>query len=325
MLGGTRYVGRTVVEAALARGDEVTTLNRGVSRAPAAGVEALTADRTNPAALRAAVGPREWDAVIDTWSGMPRTVLDSCSLLADRVAHCGYVSSWVVYRPPIAAGADERAPAIDGDPEGGGEFYPAAKRGGELAVLRAFGDRGLIARAGPTLGPYEDVGSMTWWLRRIHRGGQVLAPGNPTDRLQYIDVRDLAAWMLTAAARGLGGTYNTVSPHGQYTMGDLLETAQQVTGSDAELIWVPEKDLLEAGIRPYADIPFWLPASLRGGLNSVDSSAARRAGLDTSRTLHSTLTDAWAWLSAEGATWQQARRGLDPVLEQRVLAEHRRG
>ncbi len=232
VLGGTHHVGRAVVEMALARGDDVTTLTRGVSGLSAAGALALHGDRTDPAALRAALGDAEWDAVIDTWSGAPAVVSDSATLLTDRAGHYGYVSSRSVYRWPIPAGLDESAPVVDGDPaDTGQEDYAAAKRGGELAALAAFGNRALLARAGLILGPYEIVGRMPWWLGRIERGGDVLAPGPPDRPLQFIDCRDLAAWMLSAADRGLGGAFNTVSQPGHATMASLLDAAISVTGS----------------------------------------------------------------------------------------------
>lgn len=320
VLGGTRYVGRSIVEAALARGDVVSTLNRGVSRPAAEGVRPLIADRTDPQVLRRVIGDSEWDAVIDTWTGAPRAVRDSCALLADRVRHYGYVSSRVVYQKPIPLGADERAPVIDGDPDDDADdFYPTAKRGSEIAVLRAFGDRALLARPGPTLGPYEDVGSLTWWLRRIHHGGRVLAPGDPADPLQYVDVRDLATWMLDAAHRGIGGTFNTLCPRGRHTMGELLDTIRRVTGSNAELIWLADDELIAAGVRPYLDIPLWLPGK-GGGMHDADVSAAHHAGLDTSRPLRDTVADTWAWLQREGEPpWQDTNRGLNPATEQRVL------
>ncbi|MEV7232392.1 NAD-dependent epimerase/dehydratase family protein [Polymorphospora sp. NPDC051019] len=320
VLGGTRFVGRSIVEAALARGDKVSVLNRGVSRPAPEGVDTLIADRTDPRALGDAIGEREWDAVIDTWTGAPRAVRDSCALLAGRVGHYGYVSSRVVYDKPIPAGADESAPAIDGDPDDEADgFYPTAKRGSEIAVLRAFEDRALLARPGPVFGRYEDVGSLTWWLRRIQRGGRVLAPGDPSDPLQYVDVRDFSTWMLDATERRLPGTFNTLCRPGSHTMGELLDTMRRVTRSDAELVWVADDVLLSAGIRPYLDLPLWLPGK-GGGMHDADVSAAHDAGLDTSRPLDDTVADAWSWLRREGEPpWQDTSRGLDRSLEQRVL------
>jgi 2'-hydroxyisoflavone reductase len=322
VLGGTHHVGRAIVETALMRGDEVTTINRGISRAAAKGVEALIADRTDPEALRQAVTDQEWDAVIDTWSGAPRVVRDSCRLLADRVGHFGYVSSRSVYQWPIPRGADEHAPLVDGDPhEHNDEDYAAAKRGGELAALQAFGNRALLARAGLILGPYENVGRMPWWLRRIERGGQVLAP-DPARPLQYIDARDLAEWMLSAAEHGIGGAFNTVSRPGYCTMGELLEAAVRVTGSDAELVWVSPEMIEEAGISPWIELPIWLPQDDEyGGMHDADVSAAHSAGL-TCRPMQETVADTWAWLQTEGDPEPRpgkSQLGLDPAKEKQVI------
>src|SRR6266853_190557 len=208
VLGGTHHVGRAVVKEALARGDEVTTLTRGVSGPSAAGALGLHADRTDPNALRAVLGDATWDAVIDTWSGAPCVVRDSAGLLSDRAGHYGYVSSRSVYQWPFPPGANESAPVVDGDPaDESNEDYATAKRGGELAALEAFGDRALLARAGLILGPYELVGRMPWWLRRIEHGGPVLAPGPRAMPLQYIDCRDLAAWLLHAGDEGISGAF----------------------------------------------------------------------------------------------------------------------
>jgi 2'-hydroxyisoflavone reductase len=322
VLGGTHHVGRAVVEAALARGDQVTTLTRGVSGPSAPGSRELHADRTDPAQLRAALGEGTWDAVIDTWSGAPRVVLDSARLLADRAGHYGYVSSRSVYQWPIAVGADEDAPVVDGDPESGeSEDYAAAKRGGELAAIEGFGDRVVLARAGLILGPYELVGRMPWWLRRIERGGDVLAPGPPDMPLQYIDCRDLAAWMLTAADRGIGGAFNSVSQPGHATMRGLLEAAIAATGSDARLVWAPPEAIVAAGIEGWIELPVWLPPEGEGaGLHTGDVSAIYAAGLSC-RPVADTVADTWAWLQAEGDPPQgRIAHGLDPDREREVLA-----
>jgi nucleoside-diphosphate-sugar epimerase len=323
VLGGTHFVGRAVVEAALKRGDKVTTLNRGTSRPPATGVDPIIADRTDPDALRRALGQREWDAIIDTWSGAPRVIRDSCRLLADRAGYYGYVSSRSVYKWPMPLGADEHAPVVDGDPDQDHtDDYAAAKRGGELAALHVFGDRALLARAGLILGPYENIGRLPWWLRRIERGGRVLAPGDPARPLQYIDARDLATWMLTAAERGIGGAFNTVSHPGHTTMGELLETAVKVTGSEAELVWTPPEVIEEAGISPWTELPIWLPDDTEyGGMHNSDVSAAHNAGL-TCRPVQDTVADTWAWLKAEGDPTSRPDRpqhGIDPAKEQQVL------
>ncbi|HEY0936440.1 MAG TPA: NAD-dependent epimerase/dehydratase family protein [Trebonia sp.] len=164
VLGGTHHVGRAVVEAALARGHEVTTLTRGLSGPPAAGAHARHADRASARAVAAVLAGAEWDAVIDTWSGPPRAVQDTAGILAGRAGHYCYVSSRSVYQWPVPPYADESAPVVGGDPASqDDEDYAAAKRGGEMAVTAAFGDRALIARAGLILGPYEITGRVPWW------------------------------------------------------------------------------------------------------------------------------------------------------------------
>lgn len=320
VLGGTHHVGRAVVETALARGDDVTTLTRGVSGLSAPGALALHGDRTDPGALRAALGNAEWDAVIDTWSGAPAVVGDSATLLRDRAGHYGYVSSRSVYTWPVAVGLDESAPVVDGDPaDTNSEDYAAAKRGGELAALAAFGNRTVLARAGLILGPYEIVGRMPWWLGRIERGGDMLAPGPPDQPLQYIDCRDLAAWMLSMADRGQGGTFNTVSEPGHTTMAGLLQAGISVTGSDARLVWVSPEVIEAAGIEAWTELPIWAPPdSEAAGLHGGNVDAAVAAGL-TCRPVRETIAATWAWLQAEGYPPPRPGIGLDPEKERQVL------
>src|SRR5258707_8389932 len=149
VLGGTHHVGRAVVEEALARGDQVTTLTWGVSGPSARGALALHADRTDPAALRAVLGNASWDAVVDTWSGAPRVVLEAASLLAGRADHYGYVSSRSVYSWPIAVGLDESGPVVAGNPASeDAADYAAAKRGGEVAARPGFRANTLRGRRG---------------------------------------------------------------------------------------------------------------------------------------------------------------------------------
>ncbi|MFI9847619.1 NAD-dependent epimerase/dehydratase family protein [Nonomuraea sp. NPDC051941] len=325
VLGGTHHVGRAVVETALERGDEVTTLNRGLSRVPAPGVRGLVADRRDAEAVRAALGRQEWDAIIDTWAWAPCVVRDTARLLADRAGHYGYVSSRGVYRWPWPPAADESAPLVDGDPASEeAADYAAAKRGGELAVVEAFGERALLARAGMILGPYEDVGRIPWWLRRLERGGPVVAPGPTGTPLQYIDAMDLAAWMLASAENGVGGTFNVAGPPAAITIGELLQTALEVTGFDARLLWAPPELLQEVGF------PLGMEFGLRyphdpapTGIHDADVAAAIAVGL-TCRPLRETLAATWAWLQAEGDPQPRPDAPapdawFDPAAEQRVL------
>ena len=327
VLGGTNFVGRSVVGEALRRGDEVTTVNRGVSGEPPAGVRRIQADRRDSRALEAALGADEWDAVIDTWSMEPIVVRESARLLAGRAGHYGYVSSRSVYCWPLPVGLDESAPVVDGDPGSTDHAdYAAAKRGGELAVLEHFDGRALLARAGLILGPYEDVGRLPWWLGRISRGGSVLAPG-PADRgLQYVDARDLARWMLDAAERGSSGAFNAVSTPGHTTIGELLETCNDVVGRGAELVWRSPEAIEAAGVSGWTQLPIWVPPSGEmAGLHDGDVSAAHAEGLSC-RPVHDTVADTWRWLQEEVFPEPRADRpplGLDPDVERELLdAQH---
>jgi 2'-hydroxyisoflavone reductase len=310
VLGGTHFVGRALVEDAVARGWAVTTFNRGHSPSPA-GVEALVGDRTRTDGLDALRG-REWDVVADTWSGAPRIVRDSAALLADAAGGYLYVSSRSVYAWPPAIGADEDAPTVSGDPDAGATDYAADKRGAELAVDAAFGERRIHARAGLILGPHEDVGRLPWWLLRMHRGGPVLAPGSPDQPLQLIDARDLAHWLLGAWPGGHRGAFNVVSRTGHATMGSLLEACRAATGSRAELVWVPADEILEAGIEPWTELPIWMAPGTEGiGLHHGDVERAYAAGLRP-RPIEQTVADTWTWLQERGLQAPQ-REDRPPV------------
>lgn len=323
VLGGTHHVGRAFVEAALARGDEVTTVTRGVSGTPVEGASARHADRLDPEAMRVTLGDDEWDAVVDTWSAAPVAVQTSARLLSGRVPHYTYISSCSVYTWPIEPGSGEGAPVVDGDPASAESAdYAAAKRGGELAVQEEFDGDVAIARAGLILGPYEMVGRLPFWLRRIAAGGRVPAPG-PHDRpLQYVDGRDIADWVL--GSRPVG-TFNTVSEPGHTTIGALLDEVRTVTQSDAELVWVDPATVEAAGVEPWTELPIWVPPTGElAGLHSLDTAAAAAAGLHC-RPMPQTVADTWAWLQREGLPERPTNRGggpMDAAAEERLLALH---
>ncbi|MEV3972675.1 SDR family oxidoreductase [Streptomyces sp. NPDC050698] len=327
MLGGTEFVGRAVVEAALGRGWEVTVFHRGRHDAPP-GVRSLLGDRTAPDGLAAlADEPGEWDVVVDTWSAAPSAVRDTARLLRGRAGRYVYVSSCSVYAWAPPAGYDEDAPLVEGASADAEQTdYARDKRGGELAVLDAFGaDRSVLVRAGLILGPYENVGRLPWWLTRTARGGPVLAPGPRDLPLQYVDVRDLSEWILGAAEQELSGPYNLISPQGHATTGTLLDACARVTGGAAELRWTEPGVILEAGIEPWTELPVWVPpgSDLHDALHSADVSRAVGTGL-VCRPVEETVADTWQWLRGLGGVAPQrpdrTRKGLDPEVEAKVLA-----
>ncbi|GAA2522311.1 SDR family oxidoreductase [Streptomyces fimbriatus] len=327
MLGGTEFAGRAVVEAALGRGWEVTVFHRGRHGAPP-GVRTLLGDRTAPDGLAALdEDPGAWDVVVDTWSAAPRAVRDSARLLRDRAGRYVYVSSCSVYAWAPPAGYTEQAPLVEGaSADAGHTEYAQDKRGGELAVLDSFGaDRSVLARAGLILGPYENVGRLPWWLTRMARGGPVLAPGPRDLPLQYVDVRDLAEWILDAAEQELSGPYNLISPQGHATTGELLRACAEVTGGAAELRWTEPEVILEAGVEPWTQLPVWVPpdSDLHDALHSADVSRAVATGLRC-RPVAETVADTWRWLQDIGGTAPQRAdrtvKGLAPEVEAEVLA-----
>ncbi|ONH32801.1 reductase [Pseudofrankia asymbiotica] len=331
VLGGTEFVGTAVVDAGLARGDDVTVFHRGRHPAPP-GVTALRGDRTAPGGLAAlAEDGGEWDVVVDTWSWAPAAVRDAARLLEPRAGHYAYVSSRSVYTFPIPAGETglaENAPVVDGSPDdaedGGLAAYNRMKRGGELAALAVFGeDRSLLARPGLILGPGENLGRLPWWLNRAARGGRMLAPGPADLPFGYLDVRDLAGWLLDAAAAGAAGPFDLQSPPEHATTATLLAACLAATGSDAELVWTDPAVILAAGVRPWTGLPGWAPpGDFHASVHLADVSRALAAGL-RARPLADTAADTWAWLRTLGG--QAPHRpdrppvGLDPALEATIL------
>ncbi|SDS94001.1 NAD-dependent epimerase/dehydratase family protein [Actinoplanes derwentensis] len=315
VLGGSGFVGRAMAELAVARGDTVTVFNRGL-RSPVDGVEVRTGDRLADDGL-AALATGEWDAVVDTWSAAGEVVGAAAALLKGRAGHFTYVSSRSVYlfdEDGHQPGLDEHAPLVDAADPG----YAGDKLRGELATA-VFDGPVLLARAGLILGPHEDIGRLPWWLHRLHRGGPTLAPGPRELPLQYIDARDLAAFVLDNAAAGRTGPFNTVSPPGHTTMGEFLDIAVEVTGGRAELRWRDPETILAAGIEPWIQLPVWLPPGpLHNFLHAGDVSRALAAGLRC-RPVRETITDTWNWLPPQPP--QRADRpvlGLDPELESAV-------
>ena len=324
VLGGTSFLGRTYVEQALALGHDVTTFNRGVTGPDVAGVEAVRGDRTVEDDL-AKLSGRTWDAVIDTSGFVPKVVGASVRALADSGTYV-FVSTIAVYRDWPAATVDEPAPLHACPPTAGpddgddGEL----KAGCERAVVRECGGGGaLLLRPGVILGPYENIGRLPWWLRRVARGGEVLALGpDPQRSFQQIDARDCVTFTFNALESERTGAYNLVSRPGATTYGSFLQAFAAATGSDAELVWPPDDVLVEAGIVRWDDeLPLWSPLGEEPAAWEVDVEHAYDAGLRC-RPFEQTAKDTWAWLQDGGTpTGRHADAlGIDPGKEQRILA-----
>jgi 2'-hydroxyisoflavone reductase len=323
VLGGTQFVGHAVAAEGLARGWDVTVANRGTA-APPAGAQTVRIDRTMPDAYDR-LRHDHYDVVVDTWSGAPSVVRDAARALAGRADRWVYVSSRSVYAWPPATGADESAPLVDGDPDAGAIEYQQDKRGGELAAEREQGeDRVICLRAGLILGPRDNVGRLPWWLRRIARGGPTVAPDRADLGIQFVDPRDLAALALDAAADGRSGPVDVVSPVGFATLGDILTGCVEVTGSDAELVWVDPDFLLAADVAPWMELPVWLPESEEAyAMHTSDVARALDWGM-RNRPVRESVADCWTWVQeVDAAGTAPAPRddiGLDPAKEQALLA-----
>ena len=291
VLGGTRFLGRVLVEDALARGHELTLFNRGHTNPelfPEA--EKIRGDRTET--LEPLAG-RHWDAVVDVATFIPRVVRLSVDALRGHVDRYVYVSSVSVY-------ADQSVPPVEGarvaeleDPDDESiESYGALKAVCEQIVQGAFGEQALVVRPGLIVGRHDPTDRFTYWPVRVAEGGHVLAPGTPDDPVQFIDVRDLASWILDAIERGLGGVYNATGE--PMPFGEFLQACRAATGSDAEFSWVPSERLLAEGVEEWMGIPLWIASADWQAANRVVVDKAIAAGLRF-RPVEETIVDTLEW------------------------------
>ena len=294
VLGGTKFLGRAAVEAALAAGHEVTLANRGTTNPelfPEA--ERIQVDLKEDLAPLAG---RTWDAVIDLDpTQLPRLTRRRAEALRDAVGHYVFVSTISVYAE-FAEPLDESSPVLDPpDPEPEAfemELYGALKTGSERAILDVFGERATIARPGLIVGPHDPTERFTYWPRRLAEGGDVLAPGDPEAPIQMIDARDLGAWLVHAAETRPAGVFNATGP--TRPLGETLATIREAVGSDAQLVWIDDQVLVDAEVGAWMELPLWLPGSDYDGMMRVDSSRAVSAGL-AYRSLEETSRDTLAW------------------------------
>ena len=277
LLGGPRFLGRAVADAALARGHELTFFNRGRTNPelyPEA--ERIVGDRREDLV---ALEGKTWDAVIDTCGYLPDDVASSAAALAGCTTYC-FVSSVSVYAD-LSTPVNEESPVADlGDlprNEVTDESYGALKALCEGAVRETFGDRALVVRPGLIVGPHDPTGRFTYWPHRVARGGEVVAPGPPGRRAQVIDVRDLAAWIVALCERGVGGTFNATHPGVAWET--LLQTSRAAAGSDALVTWVSDEFLVEHEVGQWVELPLWLADPAFAAADDVDVERALGAGL----------------------------------------------
>ncbi len=322
MLGGTVFLGRWIVEAALARGHDVTMFNRGDTNPDLfPEVEKLRGNRDGN--LDALQG-RRWDVVIDSSGYVPRLVRASAELLADAVENYTFISSISVY-DDLNAPVDENSPLRRLEDETveeiTGEAYGGLKVLCERAAEEVMPGRVLNVRAGLIVGPHDPTDRFTYWPVRIAKGGEVLAPGNPDQPTQFIDVRDLSEWIVRMAEARKAGIYNATGY--PLAIKTVLDTCKSATGSDAHFTWVSEPFLLEQQVAPFTEIPLWLP---RSSIGILQASIARAIADGLSfRPLDDTVRDTLEWNrarlgdEARHKAGLNIRGGLPPEREQELL------
>lgn len=279
VLGGPRFLGRAIADAALARGHELTLFNRGRTNPELyPDVERLVGDRDGGLA---SLGGRCWDVVIDTCGYVPHVVRASAEALSDSGRYC-FVSSISVYADFSNPMDEESALAPLGDhpvDELTADFanYGPLKGLCEATVEDVFDGRALVVRPGLIVGPHDPSGRFTYWPHRFARGGEVLAPARPDRLTQFVDVRDLAEWMVDLVEQGVGGTFNATNAG--CTWRELLETCRQVAESDAEITWVPDEFLVEQEVGEWMELPLWIADPAMSAADEAVVDRALAAGL----------------------------------------------
>jgi len=318
MVGGTRFIGKHVVEQALAAGHEVTLFHRGRTGADLfPDVEHRTGDRDSDLS---ALAEGEWDATVDTCAYLPRQVHALADVLGDRGGHHLLVSSVSAYAPADGPGLTEDAPLAELDDPSvdvvTNETYGGLKVLCERMAVERHGPRTVLVRPTYVVGPDDYTWRFPWWVTRIARGGDVLAPGPDDVPAQVIDVRDMAAWMVRLLEDGASGAFHAVSPEPVFTWRQQLEAIVDAVGpAGTRLRWVDAEAVHAAGL-PEGTLPLWSGDDPDVWLMAADPAKAYGTGL-APRPFADTVRDTLAWTRT---VEQPPDAGLCPDAEQELLA-----
>lgn len=324
IIGGTRFVGRHITEAALSAGHDVTLFHRGQTGSelfPRA--THLIGDRNKDLS---ALAQGSWDATVDACAYVPRHVRTLAQALDGRGGQHVFISSTSAYGPGVRPGFTEDAPLAGLDDPATEEVTDKTYGGLKVACERAVAERHGVAattivRPTYVIGPHDYTYRFTWWVERIARGGTVLAPGEPDDPIQVIDARDLASWIVSLIARSLAGTFHAVSPPPPFGFGDLLAAiAAQVAPPGTELAWVGRDFLLAQG-EDDASLPLWPGPDPDRDMNAASPAAAYAAGLSP-RPLAQSVREVHA-AELASPTPGPAGTGLAPEREAELIARWR--
>lgn len=328
VIGGSRFVGRHIVEQLLKAGHEITVFNRGISSSREfPGIVKITGDRENPRDLEQLQG-REWDAVVDTCGYVPRSVARMAELLEGRIGHYVNISTCSVYKDWIykdyidesseiaRLAPDEEAKwlAGTGDESRSREWYGELKALCEQEIDKRNYSAVTHVRPCVIAGPYDPTDRFTYWVQRISQGGAVLAPLPKEGKVQYIDARDLAEWIVSLINTGTAGTFNACGPGYTLTMEQLLQQCAAALGTSPELIWKDSDCLIRHQVQPWSDLPFWLPEAG----SSISNAKALANGLII-RDIRETILDTHHWASEEWEKRPQAA-GLTRQRENELLS-----
>ena len=302
IIGGTIFLGRALVDAALRRNHRVTLFNRGLSSPDAyPEIETIQGDRERD--LDRLVG-RRWDAVIDTCGYRPRQLRLSTAALRPAVDHYCFISTLSVYPVAGEQNRDETAPVLafenDSSEEVTAESYGPLKFGCEAAVQEAYPRSALIIRAGLIVGPYDPTNRFTYWVTRAARGGDAIGP--PAEQpLQFIDARDLADFVLRGVERRASGVFNVTGPGGRLTFGEFLPFAREALASDVRFHHVSDEFLRRQGVDEFMGLPLWLNSEAAESFMTFSIDRALAVGLRF-RPLSQTIraTNAWARANPDG-------------------------
>jgi 2'-hydroxyisoflavone reductase len=298
ILGGTRFVGRHIVEWFVHQGHRVVVFHRGcTSAALPNGVEELLGDRDEDLSILAA---ETWDAIVDTSGHRADQLERSLLLRTDRYL---FVSTLDVYTNLSKPGVLEDAPTIQGfDPEDPAASYGGNKAACERLVAQRHPDTSVILRPGLIVGRWDPSGRFTYWCRRLLRGGDVLAPGDPRRRIQFIDAADLARFAEHALSNDIAGVFNIVGPAAPATMAQYFEActavATQWAAPSSRIVWADEAFLQEQGVQESTEMPLWVVDPQFAGMLQVNNAKALAAGLET-RPMAQTVRSVFEWLDAD--------------------------
>jgi 2'-hydroxyisoflavone reductase len=331
ILGGTGFTGPTQVRYALSRGHKVTTFNRGKTHPGELPpeVEQLVGDRNGKLD---ALKDRQWDVVIDNPTTLPAWVRDAAQVLKGNVDRYVFISTISVYGE-VKTGVDENAPTekytgadpfketIEAMKASGYKTYGPLKALSEKEAEKWFPGKTLVIRPGLIVGPRDETDRFSYWPVRIDRGGEVMAPGDPKDPVQFIDARDLAEWTIRMVENGEAGIYNATGPAKALGVGGMLDGIKAAEKSNAKFTWVSEDFLTQQKVEAWSDMPVW--AGKESGIAKTKIDKALAKGL-TFRPLDVTARDTLAWFKSLPQDRQsKMRAGLTSEREAEVLTAWR--